>query len=276
LRAIAAAIETLGPLRGRTLTIAMPDPFDYEAGIGRFRGVAKFDALNGVNVRQALLDTLAEPPDAIEFLNDAVAFGIGEWVSGAIQGCERALAITLGTGVGSAFIDKGHPVASGDAVPPHGTVHRLEVDGQPLEDLVSRRAIISAYRRYQGDSTASASPASSAASASSAGELDVRHIAERADDGDAAALRALQEPCRILGSALAPWIDRFGAEALVIGGGITASWPLLAPPLREGLGSDVRVVRSRDPEESAEVGAAWHTVSRAGGPSVPRSADLRP
>jgi glyoxylase-like metal-dependent hydrolase (beta-lactamase superfamily II) len=36
----------------------MPDPFDYERGIGLFRGVAKFEALYGVDVRAALAAAL--------------------------------------------------------------------------------------------------------------------------------------------------------------------------------------------------------------------------
>jgi glucokinase len=40
-------------------------------------------------------------------VNDAAAFGLGEWVAGAATGAGRAVAITLGTGVGSAFVDNG-------------------------------------------------------------------------------------------------------------------------------------------------------------------------
>ncbi|MGH8889246.1 MAG: ROK family protein [Acidothermaceae bacterium] len=244
--------SALGSLDGATLTVAMPGPFDYQAGIGRYEGVAKFDALNGVDVRDRLLRALPEPPEAIEFLNDAGAFGIGEWISGATKGCRRSVGITLGTGVGSAFIDQGVRVDSGPLVPPDGELHFVDVDGRPLEDVMSRRAIITAYCRYAGGDRSD--------------DLDVRDIADRAANGDQAALRAIQEPCHALGTALAPWLVRFEAEGVVVGGGMTASWSLIEPPLRQGLASttpalaDLRVERSADPEESVEVGAAWFSA----------------
>jgi len=249
---IARCATTLGSRLGEsTLTLAMPGPFDYQAGIGRYEGVAKFDALNGVDVRAALFDALPKSPAAIEFLNDADAFGIGEWVRGAARGCRRSVAITLGTGVGSAFVDAGTAIDDGPLVPPDGELHFVDIDGQPLEDVMSRRAIITAYFRYSGRNP------------NDIGDIDVREIAKWASSGDDAALRAVQEPCLALGRALAPWLTGFEAEALVVGGGMTASWSLLEKPLREGILAakptlaTLRIERADDPEESIEVGAAW-------------------
>ena len=252
---LVASAASLGPLDGSTLTVAMPGPFDYERGIGRYEHVAKFDALRGVDVRDRLLRALPEPPAQIVFLNDAAAFGIGEWVAGAARQCRRAVAITLGTGVGSAFVDSGAVVVSGPTVPPEGYVHLLRIDGRPLEDVVSRRAIIATYRGY---------------ARSDGGAFDVRDIAAMAAAGDAAAGRAIQEPCRALGTALSGWLERFEAEVLVVGGGITASWPLIEPALRAGLAEasssfEVPVVRAVDPEETTEIGAAWYGVNASGG-----------
>jgi len=251
---IARCAQTLGPLTGTTLTVAIPGPFDYARGIGRYEGVAKFDALNGVDVRARLLDAIPSPPDSIEFLNDAAAFGIGEWVGGSATDCRRSVAVTLGTGVGSAFIDSGVAVDSGPLVPAGGEVHFLQIDGRPLEDVMSRRAIIAAYRRHAIPDTAAAEEIA---------DLDVREIAGLAASGDHAALRALQEPCQALGVAISPWLKRFEAEILVVGGGLTASWSLIEPPLRNGVErgapglKGLPIVRSRDPEESVERGAAW-------------------
>lgn len=261
---IAKCATTLGSLHESILTIAMPGPFDYPNGIGRYKGVAKFDALNGVDVRAALLHSLPDRPVGIEFLNDADAFGIGEWVRGAARGCRRSIAITLGTGVGSAFIDNGTAIDSGPLVPPDGELHFVEIDGQPLENVMSRRAIIAAYHAYSGHDPVSAS------------DLDVRDIASKASEGDHAALRAIKQPCRALGGAIAPWLARFEAQTLVVGGGMTAAWSLIETPLRAGiLDADptlaaLRIERADDPEESVEVGAAWYSrpnsaVSVSGG-----------
>jgi glucokinase len=262
---LTAAIGRLGSCRGSILGIAIPGPFDYEHGIGRFRDVGKFDALNGVNMKRVLLATLREPPNDIRFVNDAVAFAIGEWVSGAAQGVARTVAITLGTGVGSAFLVSGTPITSGREVPPDGAVHLLRIGDQPLEDIVSRRAIVAAYRAITADYGR---------------HLDVHDIARRAADGDTAARTTLDTAFRALGMAIAPWLVNFGAEVLVVGGGIAAAWKQIAPCLREGLVGPAaghrnswpvdNVVYAPDTQESGLVGVAWHVAQNpTTGPTSP-------
>ena len=46
---MASAARDSGP--ASRWAVAMPDPFDYERGIGRFHGVGKFESLDGVDVR---------------------------------------------------------------------------------------------------------------------------------------------------------------------------------------------------------------------------------
>jgi glucokinase len=126
-------------------------------------------------------------------------------------------------------------------------VHRLTVHGRPLEDTVSRRGIRRHYARL--------SPG--------AGQLlpDVRELAARATAGDAAAVSAFRYAFEALGLALAPWIDRFDATAVVVGGSMARSWDLIHPALTAGLASaggpdDVPVRPARNPEEAPLTGAA--------------------
>jgi glucokinase len=239
--AVAAAARSAGPLSGTPLCLAVPGPFEYAAGVGRYTGVGKFAALNGIDVRAALLDalgSLGERPAEITFVNDAVAFAVGEWIAGAGRGMDRIAGITLGTGVGSAFIDRGRAVQDGPSVPPQGRADLLEIGGRPLEETVSTRAVVRAYRR----------PA--------AGVLDVIRA------GDAAALSAY----RRLGVALAPWIRSFGAQAVVVGGAVTLSWDVIGPLFTGGLtegGAAVDVLSAAHPHTAAHVGAAWLTSHRA-------------
>jgi glucokinase len=256
LATLAAGARRVHPRPAETLAVAVPGPFDYAAGLGRFRDVGKFDALAGVDVGRALRDRLAPPPARIAFVNDAEAFGLGEWLVGAARGYQRAVAITLGTGVGSAFVAAGRIVSGGPAVPSDGHVYQLTVGDRPLEETVSRRAIVAAYHRL--------------APGAADGSLDVSDIAALARGGDAAAARVFGEAFWALGAALRPWLARFGAQALVVGGGITASWPLIEAPLRRGLAElagELVIVTSSDPAAATAAGAAWH--SRAAGTHAP-------
>lgn len=250
LSAIAACGASLGALTGTTLGVAVPGPFDYDRGVADYHGVGKFDALRGVDVRCELLARLPEPPAAVHFVNDAAAFALGEWVSGAARGHDRSVTLTLGTGIGSGFLAAGRVVVDGPDVPPEGRVDLLRIDGAPLEETASRRALLSAYLRR-------ISPRTEAAS------FDVAALADRARAGDAVAADVFRTAFRALGVAIEPWLRRFGADLVVVGGSVAGSWDLVARPLREPL-AGVEVVRARHLDESACVGAAWHAGERVG------------
>lgn len=248
LDALAEALTALGPLRGSVLSVAMPGPFDYERGIGRFHDVGKFDALDGIDVGAGLLPRLPTRPSRIAFLNDAAAFGLGEWVAGAARGCARAVAITLGTGVGSSFVEAGRLVTDDARVPPDGHIHRATLRGQPLEDLVSRRAIEARWRE-QAAATGDIPPAT------------VRRIFDLARGGHAGAGGVLHGAFVDLGLALRPWLLAFGPSLLVVGGGLTGAWDLIEGPLYEGLGAELAelpIAVSPDADASASIGAAWY------------------
>ena len=256
-----SAASILASLQGAAMTladtvptrwvVAMPDPFDYAHGIGLFRDVGKFDALYGVDVGRALSEAITPRPSSITFAHDTEAFLVGEWLSGAAQGTRRCAAITLGTGVGSAFLDSGTTVRAGPGLPPDGRIHRLSIDGRPLEDTVSRRAIRARYAARAGRSGGPDDP-------------DVREIAQLARQGDALAAAVLDDAFCRLGRALAPAMREFAPEVLVVGGSIAGSWDLLIGPLTAGLDDGgVRGMKIRPAEheaDSAVIGAARHAV----------------
>ncbi|GGF12183.1 ROK family protein [Subtercola lobariae] len=204
-------------IAGASWGIAMPDPFDFERGVGTFDNVGKFEQLANVDLRGELARRLDTAPDRIRFVHDAGAYGIGEWVYGEAVGFDRAVCITLGTGVGSSFLDHGVPVKTRGDVPTNGTAHLLSIDGRPLEETVSTRALIAGYERMTGET------------------ITVKTIAERSRAGDQRATDLLDSTYFALGSALAPWIDAFDAAVLVAGGSISRSWNILEPPFRAGI-----------------------------------------
>jgi len=151
----------------------------------------------------------------------------------------------LGTGVGSGSLVGGRVVSEGPDFPPGGRAHRLLVDGRPLEDVMSRRALIRAYRLRSGE------------------EIDVREISERARAGDATASAVITEALAKLGLALAPWLSHF--DVVVLGGSMTKSWDVMGPPFVGALraaGLSPEVIVADGVEASALIGAAW-SVSQA-------------
>ncbi|MGW1214523.1 ROK family protein [Streptomyces sp. NPDC002499] len=227
--------------------VAIPGPFDYDTGIGRFTGVGKFEALSGVDVGAGLRRRLAHRAEHLRFLNDADAFAIGEYHAGAAAGHERVVCLTLGTGVGSSFLSGGRPVHDGTHVPPSGHVHRLTVHDLPLEEYVSRRAIRAHYARLDAVAGNSSLP-------------DVHEIAALARTGNSAAAEAFRYAFEALGQALAPWVDRFEAGAVVIGGSMAQSWDLIHPAFSAGLvldgGTTARVLPAGRSTEAPLIGAA--------------------
>jgi glucokinase len=164
--------------------------------------------------------------------------------------------VTLGTGIGSAFLIDGIAQRHGPGVPPDGRLDLVRVDGRPLEDRVSRRAIRARYSALIGD------PA--------AGHLDVRDIASRAGAGDPDATRAVDGALHVLGRVVAPMALTFGATVLVVGGSIALAWEVIDAPLRSGMDQAspgwaevLELTMAAQIQEAALVGVAWSAMRSA-------------
>lgn len=229
-----------------TWGVAMPGPFDYQRGIGNFAGVGKFAALAGCDVGAALSAGIGQDV-RIRFSNDADAFAVGEWLACAEPRPRRLVGITLGTGVGTGFVDAGKAVTDGDTVPPEGSAYRLQIDGRPLEDTASSRAVLAAFNRRRASKV-----------------TNVSELTQLAYAGHREALEIFQHAWRAAAFALAPYVTAFGAEVIVVGGSIAGSWDLVRPALLDGLAdwaaelpTAISLRRSRDPESAALLGAAY-------------------
>ncbi|MET9318108.1 ROK family protein [Kribbella sp. NPDC003505] len=215
------------------LAIALPGPFDFATGVAWYRGQGKFDQLYGFNLGAALSDELGI--DRLLFMNDAEAFAVGEWTAGEVRGAARCLGVTIGTGIGTAFLADGQVVREGDTVPPGGELYKTSYAGKPLEDSISARAIL---RRY-AESTGTEAPG-------------VKEIADQARAGDQAAHAVLTACFTDLANALHPWLAVFGVTHTVLGGSISGAFDLVAPAL------DFPASPTEDTEHSALIGAAAH------------------
>lgn len=97
--------------------------------------------------------------------------------------------------------------------------------------------------------------------------LDVREIAGKARAGDLVARRVMDDAFSALGQTVGPWLARFHATVLVVGGSMAASWDLIARPIQEGLLrmetevlSRLVLTQARQPEDAALLGAAWYAA----------------
>jgi acetyl esterase len=239
-RIVRAATEVAGD--ADRVGFAVPGPFDYANGVSWIGH--KLEALYGVDLRVPLADGLGLPRRAVRFVNDADAFVLGEWWAGAARERRRVVGVTLGTGIGSAFLADGEIVDSGPDVPPAGEIHRVSYQGSPVERAVSRAALIERY---------------------GVPEVDVEEIASRARAGDERAVAAFHEVATSLGHALEPWLRAFAAECLVVGGAIAAAWDLLRPGLAAALDELAEletIVRTTLLGDAALLGAAYHASER--------------
>ena len=188
---------------------AMPGPFDYESGIAMFEGVQKFDSLNGINVKLEIKRRLKlSDKTNIRFMNDATCFAIGESWLGAAAGYHKAMALTLGTGFGSAFVVDGIPVDKGEGVADFGCIYHIPYRDAIADDYFSTRWFINEYKVKTGKTI-----------------HGVRELALNVTR-DKAAQDIFHDFGKRLGEFLVQWVVDFKTECIVIGGNIALSLPI--------------------------------------------------
>ena len=195
--------------------LAVPNPFDLEAGVSRMRH--KLPYLYGIDLRQALAARFGLQPAQVRFLNDADAYLLGEVGAGAARGFRRAIGLTLGTGIGSAFAVDGKVLVKGPASPGSGEIWSLPYRGGIVEDFVLSRAIVENYRRRTGVTRE---------------VVDFAAVAPT----DPTAGQAFTEFGQHLGEVIRIVLVEFHPEVIVLGGGISRSANLFLSAVQSELG----------------------------------------
>lgn len=240
----ARAMEDGSGVRGASL--AMPGPFDYQAGVSWIKH--KLAYLYGFDLRQALGKHFGWPPARVRFLNDAHGFLMGEVAAGTARGVNRVVGITLGTGVGSGFAVNGHLVREGVGVPPGGEIWNVPYQGGILEDQISTRALQKSYRERTGQ------------------ESEVVAIASAASR-DRIAADVFAEFGRNLGVSLRAVLGAFAPDAIVLGGGISRSASLFLSAAQAEIGdfAQLRISMLGDEAPLVGAGAAWFEAEECAG-----------
>lgn len=216
---------------------AMPGPFDYRNGISQMEH--KFPALFGKTIADELQPRLdVDAPLAMRFLNDATSFAVGEAWFGCGKGADKVVAVTLGTGFGSAFIDRGVPVVERDDVPEEGCLWYLPYADGIADEHFTTRWFVKHYGEVSGEEVTGA-----------------KEVAGAARAGDATAQGVFEHYGRSMGEFLDPWLQRFAADTVVLGGNIAAAYDLFGPALANAC-PGVRFEVSSLGENAAMIGAA--------------------
>ncbi len=229
-----------GELAG--IGFAMPGPFDYLNGIALLKNVAKYESLYGINVGDELKKLLNLPADLpFRYLNDAMSFAVGECWHGEASAYQHVMAITLGTGFGSAFLTDGIPVIEGNRVPRMGYVYHIPYKNGIADDYFSTRWFVKEYFLRSGIQVSG-----------------VKEIA-RETENDANARQIFEDFGTNIGNFLAPLLLNFEANCLVIGGNITGAYSLFGPSFENALQNqniNIRIVISELMESAAMAGSA--------------------
>lgn len=180
--------------------IAMPGPFDYEKGISKIKGAAKFDSLFDLNVKEMLAQNLGVAPSQIRMMNDAGCFLQGEVYAGSAKGFNHVIGLTLGTGLGTARYHEGY---GEDA-----NLWCMSFKESIAEDYISTRWFVSRYEELSGLPI-----------------KDVKALAEIYDTDKFAPL-IFKEFGQNLALFLKEFIRRDNPEVVIIGGNIANAYNL--------------------------------------------------
>jgi glucokinase len=206
--------------------IAMPGPFDYQHGISYLEH--KFASLYGQHLNTDLMQLWKNTrlhQLKPRFANDAALFALGEAWAGAAIGKARVIGITLGTGLGSGFIEHGKIITQGYGISNQGELWNVPYADGIAEDYASGRALGNANQ-----------------------------LAAQARDGNIEAQKAFLDMGHHLRAILEPWVESFQPDAIVIGGNVAKAWDLFSAPLTQHFG--LSCYQTQHFEQATLLGAA--------------------
>ncbi len=234
------------------LGFGAPSPIDRKRGVVvRCVNVPLADA----PLRDRMHDRFGLP---VGLDNDANAAAIGEWRAGAGRGVDDLVVLTLGTGLGGGVVSGGRPFRGADGAGAELGHVVVVHEGRPCQGACTGRGHLEAY--------VTGLAAGAAAREAFGPSADAHRLVRLANEGDGTALEILAEIGRILGSGMGSFVNVFGPELLVLGGGFgVAAWEHLVPTALEVMRREamepmrdaVRVVPAELGTAAGLIGAAF-------------------
>ena len=247
---IANAIQTVRAKYPAISAVGIGFPGFIEPKTQKIVQSPNLPGLSMVDLSAALSQQIGLP---VVIENDALAAAYGEFVSGT-NVTQDLIYLGLGTGVGGGLILNGKPYQGQRGVAmevghiivtPHGRQCGCGNQGC-MEKYASASGVAMSYFESTGQ------------------QCHAEEIATRAAQGDAAAITAYALAGESLAKALAHILKVIDVSHLVIGGGMSAAWPLMAQSFNQTLEQDlipvlrnqVRVHISTMGDQAGVIGAA--------------------
>lgn len=198
--------------RVEAICLAMPGPFDYEAGISLMHGQSKYESLYQLNIKEMLANALNFPVQGIFMENDAACFLQGEVFNGAVSeyANDTVIGITLGTGFGTCVYKSGK---STDA-----DLWRLPFKDSIAEEHLSTRWFVKRWQEVTGETVS--------------GVKEIKQMPLTREK----AKQVFNEFGTNLASFLLEFIARESPAAIVIGGNIAKAFDWFGPTLTSIIG----------------------------------------
>lgn len=207
--------------------LAFPGPFDYKQGTCYVQGLGKFESLYGINLRKAFYERIEREDGAwakrlqsaeIRFENDARLFALGVSLDFPQ---DRFIALTLGTGLGSAFIDQSQVNDRVQGIPANGWLYNQPFRDGIIDDAFSRRGFLQLAKDL-----GALQPG-----------MDVKELAEAARLGSVPSSEVFSEFGKRLAEMLVPYIKVYEPNLIVLGGQLSKSYDLFGNALQDHIKS---------------------------------------
>ena len=234
IRAIADKVEQLKSEQDNILAIGCGVPGFVNFSTGTIHNLTNVPGWVNIPLKQEL-EARTGLPTAIE--NDANAMAIAEWKLGAARGCDHAVCLTLGTGVGAGIIANGAIVRGAQYLA--GELGQTSIHYAGRKGNYNNPGALEAYVGNNEFAVDTQADYAAAGIEKNLTECTPEHLSEAAESGCDIALKAWDDFAQKLATSLASTCWLLNPEIIVIGGGLSQAGDILFTPLMKHLHSQL-------------------------------------